>query len=106
LGAGDAVLALGFRRRTPGFAAVLRIAAQEKARTILIGDPSLGDLGKHAEVTLRCLSRGSGLFDTYVAPVSLLNYLCSRVAVALGEAAQQRLRRSEVLHDRFGDFGL
>ncbi len=106
LAAGDAMLALGFRRRTPGFAEVLRIAAKAEARTILIGDPSVGDLGKHAAMTFRCLSRGSGLFDTYVAPISLLNYLCSRVAVALGEAAQQRLRNSEVLHDRFGDFGL
>jgi len=106
LAAGDAVLAFGFRRRTPGFGEVLRVAAQEKARTILIGDPSLGDLGKHAEVTLRCLSRGSGAFDTYVAPVSLLNYLCSRVALGLGDAAQQRLRRSDLLHDRFGDFSL
>jgi len=106
LEAGDAVLALGFRRRTPGFAEVLRIAAQAEARIILIGDPSMGDLEKHAAVTLRCLSRGFGLFDTYVAPISLLNYLCARVAVALGDAAQTRLRRSEVLHDRFGDFSL
>jgi len=106
LAEGDAVLALGFRRRTPGFAQVLRTAAETKALTILIGDPSLGDLGKYAEVTLQCLSRGSGLFDTYVAPVSVLNYLCSQVALALGEAAQRRLRRSELLHDRFGDFDL
>jgi DNA-binding MurR/RpiR family transcriptional regulator len=106
LTAGDAVLALGFRRRPPGFAEIVRTAAEAKARTILIGDPSLGDLGDHADIVMRCLSRGSGLFDTYVGPISLLNYLCSRVAVTLGEAAQQRLRRSEQLHDRFGDFGL
>ncbi len=103
---GDAALALGFRRRPQGFAEILRTAAQAKARVVLVGDPSLGDLDKHADVAFRCLSRGSGLFDTYVAPISLLNYLCSGVALALGEAAQKRLRRSEQLHEQFADFSL
>jgi DNA-binding MurR/RpiR family transcriptional regulator len=102
----DAMLALGFRRRPPWLAATLRTAAQAKAHTILVGDPSLGDFGKHADITFRCQSRGSGVFDTFVAPISLLNYLASQVALALGEAAQQRLRRNEQLHDRFGDFSL
>ena len=106
LAEGEAVLMLGFRRRPHGLAEILRTAAQAKARIVLIGDPSLGDLDKHADVTLRCDSRGSSLFDTYVAPISLLNYLCSQVALELGEAARQRLRRSEQLRDRLGDFSL
>ncbi len=101
---GDAVLMLGFRRRPEGFAKILGAAAQAKARVVLVGDPSLGDIDQHADVAFRCLSRGSGLFDTYVAPVSLLNYLCSGVALELGEAAQKRLQRSEQLHEQFGDF--
>jgi DNA-binding MurR/RpiR family transcriptional regulator len=103
---GDVVLALGFRRRPPGLAEILRTAARIKARVVLIGDPSASDLDTHADIVFRCLSRGSGLFDTYVAPISLLNHLCSRVALALGDAAQIRLRRSEQLHDQFGDFSL
>jgi DNA-binding MurR/RpiR family transcriptional regulator len=102
----DAMLAPGFRRRPPWLAATLRTAAQAKAQIILVGDPTLGNSGTHADVTFRCLSRGSGVFDTFVAPISPLNYLASQVALALGEAAQQRLRRSEQLHDRFGDFSL
>jgi DNA-binding MurR/RpiR family transcriptional regulator len=102
----DTVLALGFRRYPPEFANIVRVARQAKARIILLGDPSLGDLDKHVDITFRCLSRGSGLFDTYVAPISLLNYLCSGVAVALGKVAQSRLRRSERLHQEFGDLSL
>jgi DNA-binding MurR/RpiR family transcriptional regulator len=101
---GDVVLALGFRRRPPGLLGILRTADEVKARVVLIGDPSASDLEQHADIVFRCLSRGSSLFDTYVAPISLLNYLCSRVALALGEAAQIRLRRSEQLHDQFDDF--
>lgn len=101
----DTVLALGFRRQPPEFAKILRVVRQIKARIVLLGDSSIKDIDKQADITLRCQCRGSGLFDTYVAPVSLLNYLCSAVALALGKTAQTRLRRSEQLHHQFGDFG-
>jgi DNA-binding MurR/RpiR family transcriptional regulator len=101
---GDAVLALGFRRRPPILGKILRTAAGVNARVVLIGDSTLGATAKLAEVTFRCLSRGSSLFDSYVAPMSLLNYLCSGVALALGDAAQERLRRIEHLHDDYADF--
>ncbi|MGO9770887.1 MAG: MurR/RpiR family transcriptional regulator [Roseiarcus sp.] len=106
LAEGDAALMLGFRRRPRRFAEILRVAAEAKARIVLIGDPSLGDLDQRADVAFRCPSRGAGPFDTYVAPISLINFLCSGVALALGEAAQKRLRLSERLHERFADFSL
>ena len=43
------------------------------------------------------------MFDSYVAAMSLINYLCAEVAVGLGKAAQERLRRIEHLHDEFGE---
>lgn len=105
LGAGDAVLMLGFRRRPPVLAKILRVARSAGADVVLLTDPSLGDVAAEATVTFRCLSRGASLFDSYVAPLSLLNHLCAEVALALGETAQAKLRRSEQLHDVFGDFG-
>ncbi|MTJ82575.1 MAG: MurR/RpiR family transcriptional regulator [Telmatospirillum sp.] len=101
----DAVLALGFRRRPPLLGRILQEAWQAGAPVVLIGDPSLGELSKWAEVTIRCLNRGASPFDSYVSAVSLLNYLCSGVAAELGDRAQGRLRRCEELHDAFGDFG-
>ena len=79
------------------------ILAFAEARTILMGDSSLGDVGKAADVVFRCFSRGARLFDSYVAAMSLVNYLASDVALALGAAAQERLRRIESLHDEFND---
>ena len=66
-------------------------------------DHSLGSLDKLAQVTLRCISRGSSLFDSYVAPISLLNFLCAGAATAMGEAAQMRFRRTEQLHEQFAE---
>jgi DNA-binding MurR/RpiR family transcriptional regulator len=103
LGPEDAVLALGFRRRPPALGRILRIASETRAHTVLLGDPSLGKIGASAQVVFRCASRGSRLFDSYVAPLSLLNYLCSGVALALGGPAQQRLRRIESLHETLSD---
>jgi DNA-binding MurR/RpiR family transcriptional regulator len=103
LGQGDAVLAFGFRRRPPALARILRIAAAAKARIVLLGDPSLGEVGRSAEIVLRCFSRGPRLFDSYVAAMSLVNYLGSGVALALGQPAQSRLQRIESLHEEFRD---
>jgi DNA-binding MurR/RpiR family transcriptional regulator len=70
---------------------------------ILFGDPSLGDIDRSTDVTFRCLSRGSSMFDSYVAAMSLINYLCAEVAMGLGKGAQERLRLIEQLHDEFGE---
>ena len=99
----DAILALGFRRRPHGLGRILRIAYEAKARVVLLGDSALGEISKKAQVVFRCVNRGSGLFDSYVAPLSLLNYLCSGVALALGAPAQERLRRIETLHATLSD---
>ena len=103
LGSGDAVLAFGFRRRPPVLRRILRIAAAAKVPTILLGDSSLGEVGKSADVVFRCFSRGARLFDSYVAAMGLVNYLGSGVALALGVPAQERLRRIESLHEVFND---
>jgi DNA-binding MurR/RpiR family transcriptional regulator len=109
LGRGDAILAFGFRRRPPVLGRILRIAAAARARTVVLGDSSLGKAGKigkagkPAHIVLRCFSRGARLFDSYVAAMSLVNYLGSGVALALGASAQARLRRIESLHEEFSD---
>jgi DNA-binding MurR/RpiR family transcriptional regulator len=103
LGRSDAILAFGFRRRPPVLGRILRIAAAAKARTVLLGDSSIGKFGKSAQIVLRCFSRGARLFDSYVAAMSLVNYLGSGVALALGASAQERLRRIESLHNEFSD---
>ena len=103
LGPTDAILAFGFRRRPPVLGRILRIAAAAKTPTVLLGESSLGEIGKAANVVFHCFSRGARLFDSYVAAMSLVNYLGSGVALALGTSAHERLRRIESLHEEFSD---
>lgn len=103
LGAQDAVLALGFRRRVPQFAAALREAGRAGARIVLITDPSGAADLRMADRTLVCHSRGAAMFDSYVAAVSVVNLLASELAVRLGDAARQRLQGVEQWHRRLAD---
>jgi len=105
LGAEDVVLALGFRRRVPAFAAALRAARAAKARILLLTDPSGAADLRDADWTLICHSRGASMFDSYVAPTSVLNFLATQLAQRLGDVARRRLQGVEQWHDRLGDLG-
>jgi DNA-binding MurR/RpiR family transcriptional regulator len=103
LGREDVLLALGFRRRVPAFAAALRAAGRARARIVLVTDPSGAADLRGADCTLTCHCSGASMFDSYVGAVSLLNFLAARVAHALGDAALQRLQGVELLHRELGD---
>lgn len=103
LTADDAVLAIGLRRRTPSFSAALHAVHAASARLILITDPSGAADLPMADWTLTCHCRGASLFDSYVAPVSVLNFLAAQLAQSLGNAGRQRLKEVEQWHSRLGD---
>lgn len=103
LGRDDVVLALGLRRRIPTFAHALRAAHAASARIVLITDPSGAADLRFADWTLTCHCRGSSIFDSYAAAVSLLNFLASQLVQALGDAGRERLQGVEQWHGRLGD---
>lgn len=103
LGPEDAVLAIGLRRRTPGFTAALHAVHAASARVILVTDPSGAADLPIADWTLICHCRGASMFDSYVAPVSVLNFLAAQLAQSLGSAGRQRLKEVEQWHTRLGD---
>ena len=103
LGKGDVMLAVGMRRRVPGFAAAIEAARAEGVRIVLLTDPTgVADV-PGADWTLGCHCRGAAMFDTYVAAVSVINFLAAQVAAQLGTAARQRLQGVERWHGRLGD---
>ena len=103
LGQEDVVLALGFRRRVPAFAAALRAAHAASARIVLITDPSGAADLRMADWTLTCHCRGASMFDSYVAAVSVLNFLAAQLSHLAGDAGRQRLQGVEQWHGRLGD---
>ena len=103
LGPQDMLLAVGFRRRVPAFLAALELARSAGARIMLLTDPSGAALAKGSDWVLACHCRGASIFDSYVAAVSLINYLASQLATRLGTAGRARLREIERLHEDLGD---
>ncbi len=103
LGRGDVILAVGMRRRVPSFAAAIQAAQSEGVRIVLLTDPTgVADV-PGADWTLGCHCRGAAMFDTYVAAVSVINFLAAQVAAELGTTARQRLQGVERWHGRLGD---
>ncbi len=103
LGREDVVLAMGFRRRVPAFAAALRAAHAASARIVLVTDPSGAADLRFADWTLTCHCRGASMFDSYAAAVSVLNFIAAQLAQTLGDAGRQRLQGVEQWHGRLGD---
>jgi len=103
LGPEDLLLAVGFRRRVPAFLAALEIGRRTGTRIAVITDPSGAALARNADWVLPCHCRGASIFDSYVAAVSLINYLASQLATRIGQPARARLREIEALHEELGD---
>ena len=69
----------------------------------LAGNPTATELPARSDIVLRCVNRTAGMFDSYVAAMSVINHLCTRLGLALGDAARERLAHIERLHDDYGD---
>lgn len=103
LGPQDLLLAVGFRRRVPAFLSALELARRAGTRIAVITDPSGAALARNADWVIGCHCRGASIFDSYVAAVSLINFLASQLAALLGAEGRARLREIEKLHEDLGD---
>jgi len=99
----DAIFAVGFRRRPYVLRQILETAHRRGTKTVLVTDTTADKTTKLADITLACENQGTYLFDSYVAGLTLLNYICSAVALELGPSAWARLSEIEDLHGAFGD---
>ena len=103
LGPEDLVVAVGFRRRVQAFQAALEAVHGTGARVLYVTDLT-GTAGSlRADWTLTAHCRGASMLDSYVAAISLLNFLVTQVARELGDAARQRMAQIEQLHGELGD---
>ncbi|MGK2874902.1 MAG: MurR/RpiR family transcriptional regulator [Nocardioides sp.] len=79
LGAGDVVVAIGFRRRPAGFAAFVAAARATGADVVLISDPTGMAYLNEATVWLECPLSGALAFDSYAAAMSVVTVLADGV---------------------------
>jgi DNA-binding MurR/RpiR family transcriptional regulator len=99
----DAMIALGIGRKTRSLRSLMRSAVHSGAQVIYLTDQTSKGGTDVAHVTLRCRTRGAALFESVVAPVSLITYLCSAIAMRIGQTAIERLQFIENIHDEWGD---
>jgi DNA-binding MurR/RpiR family transcriptional regulator len=99
----DAMLALGIGRKTRSLRSIMRSAVHAGAQVVFLTDQVTRTSADVAQVTLRCRTRGISFFESVVAPVSLITYLCSAIGLRIGQAAIERLQFIENIHDEWGD---
>ncbi|MCB1488778.1 MAG: MurR/RpiR family transcriptional regulator [Bauldia sp.] len=99
----DAMLALGIGRKTRSLRSIMRSAVHSGAQVIYLTDQASRGGPDVAHVTLRCRTRGISVYESVAAPVSLITYLCSALALKLGATAIDRLQYIENIHDEWGD---
>jgi DNA-binding MurR/RpiR family transcriptional regulator len=99
----DAMLALGLGRKTRSLRSIMRSAIRAGAQVVFVTDQVTRAGPDVATVTLRCRTQGLAVFDSVVAPVSLLTHLCASLALRIGQGAFDRLRAIETIHEEWGD---
>jgi DNA-binding MurR/RpiR family transcriptional regulator len=98
----DVMLAFAVGRRTRSLRNIVASAASSGTRILYLTDgPALasGD----GSLTLKVRSTGTAMFDSITAAVSLMAYLCAFLGAWLGEAAVERLKRIDTIHEEWGE---
>jgi DNA-binding MurR/RpiR family transcriptional regulator len=99
----DAMIALGIGRKTRSLRSLMRSAIHSGAQVIYVTDQAGRGSADVASVTLRCRTRGVSVYESVVAPVSLITYLCSALAMKIGQGAIERMHYIESIHEEWGD---
>ena len=100
---GDVLLVVDFRRRSALLQAIVDTARQAGAQLVFLASPGMPPLSRNGDVVIHCLTDSASIFHSYVAAVSIVNYLCAAVATELGRKSRKRLEAIEDLHESLGD---
>jgi DNA-binding MurR/RpiR family transcriptional regulator len=103
---GDALLVVDFSRRSALLPAIVAAARQAGARLLFLASPGMPPLARADEVVIHCLADSASIFHSYVAAVSIVNYICAAVAKSTGRKSRQRLEAIEDLHESLVDIRL
>ncbi len=104
IGPGDVVVMFPFRRPERDQNRLSQAVRDSGARLVTIGDIWPCPASERADVRIYCHTESAGVFDSFVAPISLINVLFAATAARLGESAQARLRDLETRHAQFETF--
>ncbi|WP_105382993.1 MurR/RpiR family transcriptional regulator [Neorhizobium alkalisoli] len=94
---GDVMIVIAFRRRPRLLPTIIKEARAAGAVTVLITDLSAAASAKAAEHVLRCRCQSPSPFNSFVAALTIINYLAWSVATAMGEDSLKRYEKIDRL---------
>ena len=103
LGQGDVLFAIDFRRRARVLPRVVEVARDAGASVVLLTYAPLSDLASRTSVVLTCPTQGSAIFDSYVAAMSIVNYLGTELVTDARATSRKRMQRIERIHELLDD---
>lgn len=95
----DMIVILAFRRRVPILAQIARHAHRVGIPVLVLTDAATPARELDATWRIVCETKGSAQFDSYAAPMSVLNLLVSILTLRPEVNAASRLRSAEKLHE-------
>lgn len=104
LNADDVVVGISFSRYSTSTVNIMDFAKERGATTIVITDNLLSPLVPHGDAVLTASSQLPTFFDSFVAPLSLINTLIAYVGKNRMIESEDRLEKLEEIWDRFGTF--
>lgn len=81
-----------------------QVAKEARAKVIAVTDTPISAVGQMADLVLATTSTGSGMQNSFVAPMAVANALLNGVAAAVGERAIERYDRLYKLVNRWDTF--
>jgi DNA-binding MurR/RpiR family transcriptional regulator len=103
VGENDVLFVVDFRRRTRLLAQIVSAAREARAKIVLLTYSPVSALARPGDVILACVTAGSAVFDSYVGPISIVNYLGASLVAKLRSGARKRMERIERIHEALAD---
>ncbi|HLT56907.1 MAG TPA: MurR/RpiR family transcriptional regulator [Bacillota bacterium] len=100
----DVVVGISFARYSTSTVNMMAFAKERGATTIAITDSLLSPLIPYGDVVLTASSQLPTFFDSFVAPLSLINTLITFIGKKRMEESEERLEKLEEIWERFGTF--
>lgn len=100
---GDVLFAVDFRRRTRLLPRVVDAAREAGAGVVLLTYTPLSDVASKSQAVLACATESPSIFDSYVAAMSLVNFLATQLVAGAPADSRRRMERMERIHGLLDD---
>ncbi|MEN0615621.1 MurR/RpiR family transcriptional regulator [Klebsiella indica] len=99
----DVLILMDFPRRTKLLSHIVQIAKKNNVRIVAFSDQTLSPVTSEYEVVISCQNESITSFNSYIAGLSMVNYLTNEISFAYPEQSQRTLQRIEQNHQLMSD---